>query len=187
MKKVKEIKVLDENGNFTGEIMDKDKVHEKNLFHEEIGVFILKNNKQVLLQKRSANKKFNPNKWWICAGHVDADETVKQAAIRECYEEIGVSINENELLPFDKIEINKKVSNSNITYYFYSFVDLDEKDFVIQESELSEVKWFDIDEVINLINNHDDGFNWKDINISLFEKLKQVWENDKNYFIKKLK
>lgn len=119
-------------------------------------------------------KKYNPNKWWICAGHVKANESLKDAVIRECNEEIGVSISESNLFPFDKVEINAKNSNSNVTYYFYTFIDLDEKFFKIQEDELSQVKWFDIDEVIDLINNHDDGFNWRDINISLFEKLKQI-------------
>lgn len=57
------IDIVDENGNFTGQVMDKEEAHDKNLLHNEVAVFIINDNKQVLLQKRSANKRFNPNKW----------------------------------------------------------------------------------------------------------------------------
>ena len=70
------IQIVDKNGNFTGEIMEKEEAHEKNLLHNEIAVFIINDRKQVLLQKRSPNKKFYPNKWALCAGHVDAGESL---------------------------------------------------------------------------------------------------------------
>ena len=64
------IKIVDKFGNFTGKIIDKEEAHDKNLLHNEVGIFIINNNKQVLLQKRSATKRFSPNKWGLCAGHV---------------------------------------------------------------------------------------------------------------------
>ena len=51
--------IVDEQGNYTGETMEREKVHDLNLLHWEIGVFIINNNKEVLLQKRSPNKRFN--------------------------------------------------------------------------------------------------------------------------------
>ena len=57
------IEIVDENGIFTGEMMSREEAHTKNLLHNEIAVFIINNKKQLLLQKRSANKKFNLNKW----------------------------------------------------------------------------------------------------------------------------
>lgn len=50
------VDVLDENGNLTGKVMDKDEVHEKNFFHNEVTVFIMNDKKEILLQKRSPNK-----------------------------------------------------------------------------------------------------------------------------------
>ena len=55
--------IVDENGKLTGEVMEREKVHDLNLLHWEIAVFIVNKNNQVLLQKRSPNKRFNPNKW----------------------------------------------------------------------------------------------------------------------------
>lgn len=77
------IEIVDENGDFTGQVMDKEEAHDKNLLHNEVGIFIINDDGKVLLQKRSANKRFAPNKWGLCAGHVDAYETLEDAAIRE--------------------------------------------------------------------------------------------------------
>ena len=55
------IKIVDEQGNFTGTIMDKEKAHNLNLFYWAVGIFVINNKKQVLLQKRGANKKIKPN------------------------------------------------------------------------------------------------------------------------------
>ena len=52
------IEIVDENGYFTGQIMDKEEVHDKNLLHNEVGIFIINDDGKVLLQKRSANKRF---------------------------------------------------------------------------------------------------------------------------------
>lgn len=49
---------------------------------KEIGVFILNDYGQILLQKRSSNKKNYPNMWALCTGNVEKNEDVQDAAIR---------------------------------------------------------------------------------------------------------
>ena len=166
------IDIVDENGNFTGEVMDKEEAHDKNLLHNEIAVFIINDKGQVLLEKRSANKRFDPNKWALCAGHVDAGESLESAALREMKEEVGISINQNELIPFAERSISIKETNSHITYYYYVKLNLKETDFIIQEEELSEVKWFDIDKVIEMIKQKDPSTVFTEKRIKLFEMLK---------------
>ena len=169
------IKIVDDNGNFTGTIMDKEKAHDLNLLHWEVGMFIINNKKQILLQKRSANKRFNPNKWALCAGHVDADEELEIAAIREIEEEIGIKISIEELHLLEKMEIKKRDNNSHITRYYYVMCNEDESEFRIQEDELSEVKWFDIDDIIDMIRRKADMIVFRDNSIYLFEKLKEIY------------
>lgn len=149
------IEIVDENGNFTGEIIERKEAHDRNLLHNEIAVFIVNSSNQILLQKRSANKRFNPNKWGLCAGHVAVHESLKSAAIRELEEEIGIKFSEKELISFADREILRKDTNSHITYFYYLKCNLLESDFIIQEEELSAVKWFDIDKIINLVKNND--------------------------------
>ena len=168
------IEIVDKDGNFTGQIMDKEEAHDKNLLHNEVAVFIINDKKQVLLQKRSANKRFNPNKWALCAGHVDAGESLESAALREVKEEVGINITINDLKPFAEREFTIRNSNSHITYFYYIKSNLNEKDFIIQKEELSEVKWFDIDDVIDMIKSKDDSSVFREDRLSLFEKLKDI-------------
>ena len=165
------IKIVNENGDFTGQIMDKEEAHDKNLLHNEVAIFIINNDGKVLLQKRSANKRFAPNKWGLCAGHVDANESLEDAAIREIKEEVGLDVTPKELIPYGKREVTIRDSNSHITYFYYVKCNKKEDEFIIQEEELSEVRWFNIDEIINMIKEGKTSF--KENKIKLFEKLKK--------------
>ena len=66
MKKVADkeelLKVLDDNGKYTEKLEKRSIVHNDKLFHNEVALWIIdKENKKVLLQRRSPNKKQNPN------------------------------------------------------------------------------------------------------------------------------
>lgn len=168
------IQIVDKNGNFTGQIMDKEEAHDKNLLHNEVATFIINDKKQVLLQKRSANKRFNPNKWALCAGHVDANESLETAALREIKEEVGLDISIDNLQSFAEREFTISDSNSHITYFYYTKSNKEESDFIIQKEELSEVKWFDIDTIIDMINSSDNPTVFKENRIYILEKLKEI-------------
>lgn len=168
------IQIVDENGEFTGQVLDKEEAHDKNLLHNEIAVFIINDCKQVLLQKRSANKRFNPNQWGLCAGHVDAYESLESAALRELKEEVGLEIEKSDLYKFGKRDIKISDINSHITYFFYVKSNKKQSEFVIQTEELSEVKWFYIDEVIELIQFNSDSVTLGKNKIQLLEKLKAI-------------
>ena len=43
---------------------------ENSALHREIAVILQNDQNQILLQKRSAQKKSNPNKWALLHGHV---------------------------------------------------------------------------------------------------------------------
>ena len=62
------LNIYDENHNYLGK-EKRSVVSEKHLFHDEIGLWVIDiENGRVLLQKRSANKLFNPNKWGLWLG-----------------------------------------------------------------------------------------------------------------------
>ena len=167
------IEIVDEQGNFTGEVVDKDYAHEHNLLHNEVAVFIINSKGETLLQKRSSNKRYNPDMWTICAGHVDAYESLEDAAIREVSEEVGLIIPKDKLYKYKEADIVLREANSHTTHYYYAKTDKKENEFTIQEEELSEVKWLEIDEVINMIKNHDN-IVFKEDKIKLFEGLKAL-------------
>ena len=90
--------VLNELGEFTGRVASREVCHEEGLWHRAIYGFILNENGDVLLQRRSKTKKLWPDLWDITAGgHVLSGEFGEQALIREVKEELGIDINSNEV------------------------------------------------------------------------------------------
>jgi len=164
--------IVDEQGNFTGQVMEREKAHDLNLLHWEIAVFFVNDNKELLLQKRSPNKRFSPNKWGLCAGHVDSGETPDSTALREIKEELGIKLSPGDLRILEERDVLKLESNSRLTRMYY--VIYNKNDFTIQTEELSEVKWFNIDEVIDRIKNNDESITLKSNRLYLLERLKTI-------------
>ncbi len=59
---------------------------------------ILRNQNNVLLHLR-AGTGYRDGHWAVIAGHVDAGESVHEAAVREAFEEAGVTIDPVDLVP----------------------------------------------------------------------------------------
>ena len=164
--------IVDEQGKFTGQVMEREKAHDLNLLHWEIAVFFVNDNKELLLQKRSPNKRFSPNKWGLCARHVDSGETPDSTALREIKEELGIKLSPGDLRILEERDVLKLESNSRLTRMYY--VIYNKNDFTIQTEELSEVKWFNIDEVIDRIKNNDESITLKSNRLYLLERLKTI-------------
>ena len=82
------IDVLNELGEFTGEVATRDECHKKGLWHRAVYAFIIDDKGNILLQKRSNNKKLWPNMWDVTGGgHVDAGELLKR--ISNNYEDLA--------------------------------------------------------------------------------------------------
>ena len=66
-------------------------------YHKPVWIWIINDKGEVLVQKRAAVKKDDPNKWDMpSAGHVLAGETSIEGAIRETQEELGVPTKESD-------------------------------------------------------------------------------------------
>ena len=90
--------VLNELGEFTGKIATREECHKKGLWHRAVYAFIINDEGDILLQRRSDNKKLWPNMWDVTVGgHVKTGEFGRQALIRECKEELGIEINDNDI------------------------------------------------------------------------------------------
>lgn len=164
--------IVDEQGNFTGQVMEREKAHDLNLLHWEVGVFIVNDKNEILLQKRSPNKRFSPNKWAPCAGHVISGETQDSTAIREVEEELGIKLSPGDLRILEEREVLKLESHSRLTRMYY--VIYNGNDFTIQTEELSEVKWFNIDELMKKMKNNDETLAIKSNRLYLLERLKDI-------------
>lgn len=158
--------LVDINGNKTGKILTDIDVNDPNNIPDGhyisvVGVVIVNDNNEILLQKRSRFKKVNPNKWGICGGKVNLGESTLDAGVRETLEEIGILLNKDEL------KIIRMATNGRAhftVYYIRKNVDINE--CKLREEELEEIKYFKIEELQDLEN---EGFEW-------LENLKKVME-----------
>ncbi len=93
-------------------------VHEKGLFHRAVHIFARSKNGMWILQKRSASKDIDPLLWTSsCSGHVDAGEDYLNAAVRECEEELGVSLLTNRFLELLQISPCHETGNEFVRVF----------------------------------------------------------------------
>ena len=154
---MEKFELLDKDGNRTGKIMtgsdidDKSRIP-KGYYVAIVGVLIINDNNEVLLEKRSMLKKIDPGKWGMCGGKIDYNEDPITAGIRETYEEIGVLLNKDEM---KMLCVNK----SETAYFniFYVRKNIDIKDCKLQKEEVDELRYFNIEKLGQL---YDEGVEW---------------------------
>lgn len=158
--------VLNEKGEYTGIIETREKCHKEGLWHKAVVVFIINSKGQVLLQKRSANKKMWPNMWDITAGgHVLTGEFGFEAIIREAKEELGINLSKDDMTFIgSSISTNIKgdIINKHFNEYYIANKDIDETKLKLQEEEVSDVKWIEKDEIIKRIKDNYNGITDKE-------------------------
>ncbi|MCI8344916.1 MAG: NUDIX domain-containing protein [Clostridia bacterium] len=153
--------VLNENGEFTGKIATRKECHEKGLWHRAVYAFIIDKSGNVLLQKRSENKRLWPNKWDVTVGgHVDRGEFGRQALIRECAEELGLNIKDEDIKYLvGSTSINEKgdIINKHFNECYLITKDIDISKIKLQKEEVSEIRYFSKEEILDRIkNNYED-------------------------------
>lgn len=117
-------------------------------YKQSVNTWIINKKKEFLLQKRSANKKHNPNKWACTGGGTKAGESSIDAAIRECKEELNIDINRNNLEY--KMTLQREYDYVDV---FVLYEDIDIKSITFDEKEVSEVGYFSVEEIDKMIDN----------------------------------
>ena len=156
-------------------IEERDYIHKNNLWHREVAVWVRNEKNQVLIQRRSSNKKQAPNKLSITAGHVDVNEEVQDAAIREVREEIGLEINKEDLIFLDVYK-NEQFENMCYQYTYLVKTNCKIEEFTIQEDEVSELMYMGIEELEERVRIQDMEFGFvKKPHIKLvLQKIKEM-------------
>lgn len=157
------IDIVDENNELTGQVEDRWLAYNKGLWRRTVSCWIMNGKGEVLLQKRTANKKRNPNKWAKTGGQVDCGETVEEAIYREVKEELGIEIPREQIKVEDIHKSNDK--NRRFAYNFIFIVNYKIEDYILQKEEVSEVKYVTIEEMELARKNNDLNYtfcNWDD-------------------------
>ena len=157
--------VLNELGEFTGKIASREECHKKGLWHRAVYAFVIDEKGNVLLQKRSSQKRLWPNLWDVTVGgHVESGEFGRQALIREVKEELGIEIGDNDikyLVGSTSINEQGNIINKHFNECYLIIKNIDITDIKLQKEEVSEVKYFSKDELLKRITNNYDGLTEK--------------------------
>lgn len=150
--------ILNEDGSKTGIVKERGVAHREGALHGTVHIWIVRKNDKsgydVLLQKRSANKDSHPGCYDISsAGHISAGDERMESALRELWEELGLSVQPEQLelfgttyVKFEKTFYGKRFRDNEISsdFVYRQPVDIDKLN--LQESEVSEVRWMDYEE-----------------------------------------
>lgn len=119
---------------------DGNKTH---LRHATVGSIVLnKTRDELLLVKRAADSRFEPNKYDVPGGFMDLNETTEQTALRELQEETGY---QGKIIDLLCINDNPHISPIQNVEFIY-LVEVEQKTSE-PDHEINNVQWFTISDL----------------------------------------
>lgn len=146
--------VVDEKDEVIGTATRKE-CHAQKLRHRGIQIFIINEEEDFFIQKRSEKKDVFPGLYeGGVTGHVLSGETYKQAAVRELKEELGIDVHENDLREMFKFKMLFENEHELVTAFILDYdgtIKVDEKEVVSGE-------FISLDELKKRIKNNEKEF-----------------------------
>lgn len=174
-RKMELVDIVDENNNLTGQVEDRWVAYEKGLWRRVVSCWIMNEKGEILLQKRTPNKRRNPNKWAKTGGQVDSGETPEQAICREVKEELGIEIPKEQIKVLDIYKSNNQ--NKRFGYNFIFLVDYKIDDYILQKEEVAEVKYVTIEDMELAKKNNDVSYTFCDWDSNDFYREIEMLKN----------
>jgi isopentenyldiphosphate isomerase len=138
--------VLDDQGHKTGQLLTRGAVHEQELWHETVNVWIINQNSEVLLQLRGPKIELNPGVWDVAIGtHVRPSEDPYDAAVRCLKTELGISITKEQLKHlFNMLAANPTEHGKmhrTLGHVFLLKRDIPLEDFTFDTNKVAQLSW----------------------------------------------
>lgn len=161
--------IVDDKGLPTGEIISREEAHAKGICHRTAHIWIIRKEKgtwQVLLQKRSKDKDSFPGMYdTSSAGHIQAGDEPLESAMRELKEELGVAGEAKDFsfagqfhIHYSMVFHGKPFHDDEVVWVYVYTGPVKEEDLTLQESEVEEVRWFDLELVWEEIHKEQEVF-----------------------------
>jgi isopentenyl-diphosphate Delta-isomerase len=175
------VDVLTADGQATGQRVLRGVAHSQGIWHRTVHVWVRNRSGELLFQRRSLDKETFPDFWDIsAAGHLSAGDVIRDAAVREMYEELGVSIEPEALrFLFDMRGSYKSsdglIQDNEFSGVYLCMAPVEADELVLDPKEVSAAMYYSIPEVKRLLNEksgqfvpHDDEYE------RLFEALDEL-------------
>lgn len=135
-------------------------------YHLVVHIWVVSSRGDILIQRRSENKRLMPGEWAATGGAAIAGEDSYTAANRELYEELGISSNKQTLKKLVRI----KRRNSLLDIWFIN-TNIKCDELQLQTDEVAEARWVSRAEFEEMLENghyHNYGKEYFD---KVFEKI----------------
>lgn len=116
------------------------------------GLWIFNDEKEVLIAQRSHSKIHSPGKWGpSVAGTLEEGETYISNIIKEAKEEVGVVVNEQDLIS----GVYRFVSTDHRYFYksFFTKINIPVTGFEFQKEEVEKLEWIHIEELLKWVED----------------------------------
>lgn len=124
---------------------------ENGFIRSGVRVFVFNQSGQVLLQKRSEHVRHPLLLDISASGHVDVGETRHEAALRELYEEVGIT-------GYELTEIDKSFRSPGVFNGVYKLVVPDDIELDIDVQEVAEISWLTCSQLDELLQTEPNTF-----------------------------
>jgi isopentenyldiphosphate isomerase len=143
------IDILTPEGKPTGKKALKSEAHKNGWFHATVHIWLFTVDEKILLQKRALTKKVFPGLWDISvAGHIGAGESVLSSAKREVFEEIGLELQDADLIKIGtrvhKVSHANGIQDNEHHHVFIAKLKVPLSNLKIQVEEVADIKLFDL-------------------------------------------
>ena len=136
-------------------------------YYPMVVMVVIRNSKgEFLMQKRSLKK---GGDWGVTGGHPKAGETPIEGIITEVREELGLDFSKEKFIEYDS-----GCDGTDCYKMYFVNKDIDINDIKIEEDELSEVKWFSMDKLKEMVDKKE----LNDNQISCFTKVVDYLEKE---------
>jgi isopentenyldiphosphate isomerase len=134
MSETVQYEVLDEQGHKTGRVLDRSAVHQQELWHEVVNVWVMNSNGEVLMQQRGPGMELNPGLWDVSIGtHVKPGEDPLAAAMRCLQTELGIQITTDNVKHLFNIQSANPMGDSGKMHRVLGHVFLVRRDLKAEE------------------------------------------------------
>lgn len=138
--------LYDENNNLTGDKISRGE--SSSTGYIMLSVIIIENNQKLLIQQGSKSKN---EEYGLTGGHVLSGETPLDAIIRETKEELGITLNKDNI---KFIGYEKHPNGKAIFAIYYTNQKIEKNDITIQDEEVQNIIWISTNEIKNFIENN---------------------------------
>ena len=173
------IDILSPEGSFTGKTALKSEAHKKGWFHATVHIWLFTSDKKILLQKRALTKKVFPGLWDISvAGHVGAGEEILTSAKREVFEEIGLELDEKDLIKIGtrihQVSHKNGIQDNEHHHVFIAQLKVPVSTLKIQIEEVDDVQLFNLD-ILKNTEKHENVLlsRFHEYYVSVYHKINQ--------------